>query len=163
MNAETHLTESQRLVRQHHAAHCKRRYIKAGLFLLAAVLMGFIIGVGATVLHFRGSMHRLPPHPREIGNKMIEHLRRSVTITDAEEARIREIMEKHVARVEEMRKISMNSYGSMTDEVLEVIGPERFKIWSEYKKKEFGEKRRPPGPRRGDGPEKRPHTLRPPD
>lgn len=143
------VSESQRFVMEHRAAR-KRRYLKAVILIAVAVLAGFVMGVGASIIFSKGRFHRIPPNPRAIGVKMIEHLKGVVTLSDDEEKRIVEIMENHVANVEALRDASRDAYIGMMDDVESVLGPERAKAWKEYKEKTFkprgkhGRDRKPP-------------------
>lgn len=145
MTNDTTVSESQRLIRQHHASH-KKQYAKAILLILVAVVAGVVIGVGGTVLYFKNKMHRVPPHPKAIGEAMLEHMHGLMTLNPDEEARVRVIIDEHVGEVEAMRKESFQNirdvFTRMHGKLETVLGPERMKIWQADREKRFGDKRK---------------------
>jgi uncharacterized protein YneF (UPF0154 family) len=145
-------TDSQRLIRQHYAAHNKRRYAKAVLLILVAVLAGVVIGVGGTLLYARNKLYRLPPNPRAIGEAMLEHMRGLVALTPDEETEVKGIIDEHVDEVDALRKSSFATirevFRRMNGKIETVIGPDRMKVWREDKEKRYGRRHAGEHPRR---------------
>ncbi|MDR1744431.1 MAG: hypothetical protein LBS30_01610 [Planctomycetota bacterium] len=138
-------TTSQRLIRQQHAAR-KKRYAQAVALIVLAVLAGVVIGVGGTVLHFRNTMHRIPPRPKAIGDAMIGHMRGLIATTPEEERRVREVIDSHLEEVDAMRRESFRAirevFGRMDAPLESILGPDRMKIWREDRERRFSRKHR---------------------
>lgn len=143
MNSESKVSESQRLVSRIHASH-KRRYAKAVGLILVAVAAGALIGFGGATIYFKKSFHRVPPKPDAIVDSLMEHMRNNVKLEPGEEKQLKEIMERGITEVDGIRKASFEDskavFNKMNEEVEEVLGPDRYKIWEEFKNKRWGEK-----------------------
>lgn len=137
--------ESQRFMAMHNA-RTGRRYAKATALMLLAVLAGVIIGVGCTVLYFNNRMHRPPPRGDAIAAAIMKRLDELVKLTPDEERRLREITDVRMKEVDGIRKGSFADirrvFDVMHGEIGEVIGPERAKVWTEYRDKRWRNKRR---------------------
>ena len=135
---------SQQLAAVHHNAARKRRYAKAVALILVAVLAGVIIGVGGAVLFLNKKMHRVPPRPEAIADAMINRVGELVTITPDEDARLRVIAHEHMNEVDEIREQSFEDmhvvFRRMNDQVDTLLGPERAKVWKEYRDRRAKEK-----------------------
>lgn len=136
---------SQRTIVRHHSAQ-GRRYAKAVGFIALFVLTGVVIGVGCSVLYFNKKLHRVPARPDAIAEAMIKRMHELLGLSADEEARLRNIVNTRMREVEAIRKQSFEEihevFDKMSGEVAGIIGPERDKIWQDYKDKRFGEKRR---------------------
>ncbi len=157
MTNDAPVSDSQRLVRQQYAVHQRRRYAKAVLFLLVAVVAGMVIGAGGTLVYVKNKMYRLPPNPRAIGAAMLDHMRGLMTLTPDEESAVKGIIDEHVGEVDALRKSSFATirgvFSRMNGEIEAVIGPERMKVWRDDKEKRYG--RRHLGDNRREGPPSR--------
>ncbi len=143
MTDDIPVSDSQRLLRQRYAAG-KRRYAKAVFFLVVAVVAGIVIGVGGTLLYARNKMYRLPPNPKAIGDAMLGHMRGLVALTPEEETAVKSIIDRHVDEVDAMRKASFETirgvFQRMNDQIEQVIGPDRMKVWRDDKEKRYGKR-----------------------
>ena len=146
------LSDSQRLLARHHAVQ-KRRWIKAIAFVSLFVAAGVVIGVGGTLLFFKNKMHRVPPKRDAIVASMVEKMGERVTLTRDEEKRLGELMEGYFDEIEDVRKESFQSvkaiFKRMDQGIESILGPERFKVWYDYKEKKMAERwrrddRKPP-------------------
>lgn len=147
--------ESQRFIAMHNA-RTGRRYAKAVGLMLLAVLAGVVIGVACSVLYFNKRMHRPPPKGEAIAKSIVNRIDSLVKLSPDEERRLTVIAD---ARMKEVDAIRRNSFGemrkvfdTMSGEIAEVIGPERAKVWNEYRDKRWGDKRGRDHKRRDDDP-----------
>ena len=137
------LSDSQRLLARRHAVR-KRRWVKAVAFVLLFIVAGGVIGVGATLLYVRNKMHRVPPKRDAIVASMVEKMGERVPLTKDEEKRLTDLMEGYFDEIEDVRKESFQSvkaiFKRMDESIESVLGPERFKVWYEYKEKKMAER-----------------------
>ncbi|MCC8115811.1 MAG: hypothetical protein LIP18_01420 [Planctomycetes bacterium] len=138
--------ESRRLIARHHAAH-GRRYLKAGALIFLAMLAGFAIGVGSTVLYLKDKMHRVPPSPDAIEDAMVGRMQTLLGISPDEEEKLRDFIDSHMEKFEDIRSDSFESIRSvfreMDQEFLDILGPDRHRLWAEEREKRFHRKKRP--------------------
>ncbi len=136
------LSDSRRLVARHQAAQ-KRRWLKGLAFVLLFVLIGVVIGVGATLVFMKDRMHRLSPRRDAIAEAMVEKMREHVTVAPEEEARLIPLLQGYFGEVEELRNTSFENmrdvFVRMDRDIESVLGPERFKIWYDYKEARLAE------------------------
>ncbi len=141
------VSESRRHIARHHAAHGRRRYLKAGAFLLLAMLAGFAIGVGSTVLYIKDKMHRVPPSPDAIEDAMVGRMQTLLGITPDEEEKLRDVIDSHMEKVEDIRRDSFESirnvFREMDSQFLDILGPDRHRVWKEEREKWLHRKKRP--------------------
>lgn len=145
MNSETKKTESQRIVTRLNASQ-KRRYAKGVGFLLVAVAAGIVIGVGGSIVYFKNAYHRVPPTPEAIAQAMLEHMHRLLNLKPEEESKITEIIYRHLDEVDTLRDESRENtrevFQRMNGEIETVVGSDRYKIWDEFKQKNWHSKKR---------------------
>ncbi len=141
------VSESRRHIARHHATHGRRRYLKAGAFLLLAMLAGFAIGVGSTVLYIKDKMHRVPPSPDAIEDAMVGRMQTLLGISPDEEEKLRDVIDSHMEKVEDIRRDSFDSirdvFREMDSQFLDILGPDRHRVWKEEREKRFHRKKRP--------------------
>lgn len=141
-------SDSQRFISRKHQAREKKRYAKAILLLLLAVLAGVVIGVGGTLLFIKNKFHRRPPKPDAVAEMVVGRIRESVTLNPEEEGRLSAIVDERMREVDAMRRSNFDSFRGvmerMSDQIAEVLGPERSAKWDVDKEKFFGKRARPP-------------------
>lgn len=141
-------SDSQRFISRKHQAREKKRYVKAILLLLLAVLAGVAIGVGGTLLFIRDKFHRRPPKADAVAQMVVGRMRESVTMNPDEERRLTAIVDERMREVDAMRRSSFDSFRDimerMNEQITEVLGPERTAKWEVDKEKFFGKRARPP-------------------
>jgi hypothetical protein len=124
----------------------KRRWIKGVLFVLLFTCIGAVIGAGATVVHFRGSMHRVRPQRDAIAAVLVEKIRDRVDVTDGEAEQLTKLLDVHFDEIEVLRNESFQNmrgvFTRMDEGIKSVLGEERFGVWYEYKEKRIAEWRR---------------------
>jgi hypothetical protein len=138
------VSDSRRLLFRRHRDQAKRRYLKAVLLLVAAVLAGVVIGVGGALLYLKNRYHHRPPRPDAVAGIMLERMRGLMTLDSDEESRLRIIIDSHMNEVDAIRRQSFGEFRAvidrMNEEMVEVIGPERHAKWKAYTEKRFGRK-----------------------
>lgn len=141
-------SDSQRFISRKHQAREKKRYVKAILLLLLAVLAGVAIGVGGTLLFIRGKFHRRPPQADAVAEMVVSRMRESVALNPEEERRLTVIVGERMQEVDAMRRTSFDNFRGimerLTEQIAEVLGPERAAKWEVDKEKFFGKRARPP-------------------
>ncbi len=139
---DSSLSDSQRFFARRRDAR-KRRWVKGALFVALFVAIGFVIGVGATMVFVKDRMHRLSPRRDAIAAAMLEKMREHVDVTPDEEARLTELLQKHFDEIEAVRAKSFESvrgvFREMDGTIESVLGPDRFKTWYDYKEKRLAE------------------------
>ncbi|MCC8166326.1 MAG: hypothetical protein LIQ31_09280 [Planctomycetes bacterium] len=141
------VSESRRLIARHHAAHGRRRYLKVGALIFLAMLADFAIGVGSTVLYLKGKVHRVPPSPDAIEEAMVGRMHSLLGISPDEEEKLRDVIDSHLEKVEDIRQDSFDSirdvFREMDSQFLDILGPDRHRAWKEEREKRFHRKKRP--------------------
>lgn len=136
------LSDSRRLIALRRGAR-KRRWIRGVLFVALFVVIGFIIGVGSTLVYVKDRMHRLPPRRDAIAAAMLEKMREHVDVTPDEEERLTALLQGHFDEIEAVRNKSFESvrgvFREMDASIESVLGPERFKTWYDYKEQRLAE------------------------
>lgn len=134
-----------------HAPGKRTGYGKALLLLLLAVLAGVIIGFGGAVIYFEKKMYRMPPRPDALATAIVDRLDSLVQLNPDERKRLAVIADTYMQEVESVRKKSFEEIRGVLDkmhgEVGEVVGPERAKIWKDYRDKRREERRHSRGKR----------------
>ncbi|MCD8140797.1 MAG: hypothetical protein LUE17_13635 [Planctomycetaceae bacterium] len=155
------VSDSQRIIVSHHAKREKKRYAKAILLLLLAVLAGVVIGVGGTLVYIKNKFHRRPPSPDAVAEMLTRHMHEAVTLQGDEDSRIRDIIDDHMSEVDAMRRSTFRDFRTVMDrmnqQIAEVLGPERYALWVKERERRFGKRKPPPPPherrdRRHNGP-----------
>ena len=148
-------SDSQRFISRKHQAREKKRYAKAILLLLLAVLAGVVIGVGGTLLYVKSKFHRRPPKADAVAAMVVGCIRESVTLNPEEERRLTAIVDERMQEVDALRRSSFDTFRNamqqMNEQIAEVLGPERNAKWAVDKEKFFGKRAGGP-PKRDDGP-----------
>ncbi|MCD8351303.1 MAG: hypothetical protein LUC93_11910 [Planctomycetaceae bacterium] len=143
-------SDSQRVIVSHHAAREKKRYTKAILLLLVAVLAGVVIGVGGTLVYIKNKFHRRPPSPDALAEMIKKNIHEAVTLQAGEDDRIRDIIDEHMSEVDTMRRATFREFRTVMDrmnvQIAEVLGPERYAIWEKERERRFGKRKPPPPP-----------------
>lgn len=115
----------------------KKRWVKGVAFVLVFILIGAVIGAGATMLYFGRGMHRGAPKRDAIVGRMLEKMRERVPVSADEETRLTGLLEKHFDEILEVRRQSFEGmqevFRRMDADVGSVLGPDRFKTWFDYK------------------------------
>ncbi len=115
----------------------KRRRTKAVLFVLLFILIGGVIGAGATLLYMKSRFRRIPPSRDAIVARMIGSMKTRVDIAADEEKRLAELLESHFDEILDVREQSFRSmqevFRRMDAGVESVLGAERFGVWNRYK------------------------------
>lgn len=141
-------TSSARISARLHkpAASRRRRYLKAGLLLLFALIAGIAIGVSSTLMYFKNKFPRKRPTTEEVAQGILERMEKSVALTPDEHDKIAGIIKFHMNEVDRVRKESFNvlfdEMDKMSDNIAEILGPERNDVWEADKDKHFGEERK---------------------
>lgn len=135
-------SESQRFIARMQTQR-KNRYAKAAGLMLIAVLAGVAIGASGAVLYMKSYYHRVPPKRAAIGESILAQMNSVVQLKKDEEDKVKEILSSHLSEVDEIRRASTHNtrqvFGRMNEEIEAVIGEDRFKLWEEYKVKNWGD------------------------
>ncbi|MDR3077513.1 MAG: hypothetical protein LBV15_01970 [Planctomycetota bacterium] len=128
----------------------RRKYLLAGLLLLAAVAAGAVLGAAGAILYFEHRRFPVPPSPEDIRLAMLQRLGDTFQLTPAESDRLSEIIRRHLERTGEIRRSSFSEirgeFEAMYSEVGECLGPERFRVWDELEKERWQRLREKSGP-----------------
>ncbi len=142
-SGETATTASQRLIRRQHAAR-KKRYAQAVALIALAVVAGIVIGIGGTVLYFGKTAHRRGAGA--IADAMFARLDGLVSLTPEEAPRVREAIDACVRDVSDMRRKRFEeireAFRNMDGPLESILGPERTKVWRDYRESRFDARRR---------------------
>jgi hypothetical protein len=145
MNSEPVSGESAHL-QARIAAHRggRRRYALAAVLLLAALAIGAVIGAGAAVIYMKEKRPR-PPSPDQVGEGILRDMSKMLPLDDREKDELRRVVIGHMNRVADIRKKSWDDirdqFDAMQDDVVDVLGPERYEKWESERDKRMGEKK----------------------
>jgi hypothetical protein len=121
----------------------KRRWTKAVLFVLVFVLIGCVIGAGATLFFLKDSFHRVRPQREAIVAAMLEKMREHVAVSGEEEGRLTALLDGHFDEIVTLREESFQKmrgvFDKMDASIESVLGADRFKTWYDYKEKRLAE------------------------
>jgi Spy/CpxP family protein refolding chaperone len=111
---------------------------KANLFLLllAAVIVGFCIGFHTNAAIIRARVRKISTMPENMPAYLTEKLTKLLDLDDAQQTAIREIMERHDAKMQEARargrEIVDALVADLNAEVESQLTPEQRKIHAEH-------------------------------
>ena len=111
---------------------------KANLFLLllAALIAGFCIGFHTNAAIIRARVRKLSTMPENMPAYLTDKLTKLLDLDEAQQGAVREIMERHDAKMQEARargrEIVDGLVGDLNAEIEEQLTPEQRKIHAEH-------------------------------
>ncbi|MCL2001373.1 MAG: hypothetical protein FWG74_08060 [Planctomycetes bacterium] len=129
-----------------------RRYWLAVLALALALAAGVIIGASGAILYMERMNYSPRPNSDEFLKIFLSRMEELIVLTAEEKAAVDRTVRPRFQQMERLREEFRDEirgqFEDMSEEVREVIGPERYKTWEEYRKKRFSDRRHQGGNRR---------------
>lgn len=139
--------ESARLQARIAAHHGGRRSrLLAVVLFLATLTVGAVIGAGAAVIYMKEKRPR-PPSPEQVGESIMARMSASIDMSESEKAELRKAVFEHMEKVAAIRKKSWDDirdqFDAMQDDVVDLLGPERYEVWEAARDQRLGGKSPP--------------------